>query len=312
MTDVLPVPTARADAAPDRERVAERLIESSLKLSFDPQVDIAWDEPFEGSWFVPERLVSLYGTPLWDRMSETQRKELSRHEAVSMLCAGYWFELILDQILVRHLWREDPASAHARFALTEVGDETRHSLMFMRMVAKMGGAGDYGFDRRGRRWGWLLKTLARGGEGFAAALIAEEILDAGQREVVREPTCEPLFRELCRIHVTEEARHVSYARDELARRVAAMGPLRREWSRLVTLLSGRVIQDAMVDPRVYAAVGLDPAEAVRAAARNPARRAAGYRLTRRLVRVLTEAGLIGGPTRRLWEREGLVDRRPIG
>jgi hypothetical protein len=55
----------------DREQVAERLLASSAKHSFDPDKELDWDAPFEeGKWFWPPELVSLYGTPMWQRMSE--------------------------------------------------------------------------------------------------------------------------------------------------------------------------------------------------------------------------------------------------
>ena len=58
----------------DREQVAARLLASSAKHSFDPDTELDWDAPLEeGKWFWPPELVSLYGTPLWKRMSEDQR-----------------------------------------------------------------------------------------------------------------------------------------------------------------------------------------------------------------------------------------------
>ena len=89
----------------DREQVAERLLDSSAKHSFDPDNELDWDAPFEeGKWFWPPELVSLYDTPLWRRMSEEQRMDLSRHEAASLASLGIWFEIILMQLLVRHIY----------------------------------------------------------------------------------------------------------------------------------------------------------------------------------------------------------------
>lgn len=48
----------------DREQVAERLLESSAKHSYDPDTALDWDAPLEdGKWFWPPELVSLYDTP---------------------------------------------------------------------------------------------------------------------------------------------------------------------------------------------------------------------------------------------------------
>ena len=120
---------------PPTDAVAHRLLRSTAKQSYDPEVDIDWDAPLvEGAWFMqPERL-SLYGTPMWDAMSPEQRVELSRHEIASIASVGLWFEIILMQMMVRELYDQDPRSERTQYALTEVGDETRHSVMFGRAI----------------------------------------------------------------------------------------------------------------------------------------------------------------------------------
>ncbi len=121
----------------DREQVAERLLESSARHSFDPDKELDWDAPFEdGKWFWPPELVSLYDTPLWKRMSEEQRILLSQHEAAALASLGIWFELILMQLLVRHIYDKAATSAHVRYALTEIEDECRHSKMFARLISR--------------------------------------------------------------------------------------------------------------------------------------------------------------------------------
>ena len=99
----------------DREQVAERLLDSSAKHSFDPDKELDWDAPIEdGKWFWPPELVSLYDTPLWRKMSEEQRMDLSRHEAASLASLGIWFEIILMQLLVRHIYDKSVTSNHVR------------------------------------------------------------------------------------------------------------------------------------------------------------------------------------------------------
>src|SRR4051812_47043728 len=77
-------------------RTAVRLLASSSKNSFDPYVDIDWEAPADLDMaFMPLERVSLYGTELWDRMTEEQRRELSRQEMASIAGTGLWFEIIL-------------------------------------------------------------------------------------------------------------------------------------------------------------------------------------------------------------------------
>lgn len=126
----------------DREQVAQRLLDSSAKHSFDPDRELDWEAPFEeGKWFWPPELVSLYDTPMWRRMSEEQRILLSQHEAAALASLGIWFELILMQLLVRHIYDKAATSAHVRYALTEIEDECRHSKMFARLISRGGTPG---------------------------------------------------------------------------------------------------------------------------------------------------------------------------
>ena len=52
---------------------------------------------------------------------------------------------------------------------------------------------------------------------FAGTLFVEEVLDQLQREAMRDDERPAATRMVNKIHVTEEARHVRYAREELLR-----------------------------------------------------------------------------------------------
>ena len=107
--------------------------------SYDPDVEIDWAAPFiDGLYFVPPHRSTLYGTPLWDGLTEEQRITLTRHEVASIASLGIWFETILMQLLIREYYQQDPTSAHAQYALTEIADECRHSVMFGKMIDRLG------------------------------------------------------------------------------------------------------------------------------------------------------------------------------
>ncbi len=291
----------------DRERVAERLLEASAKHSYDPDTELDWDAPLEpGKWFLPERMVSLYGTPIWDRLSEEQRIELSRHEAASLASAGIWFEVILMQLLARHIYDLDPRSSHVAYALTEMADECRHSRMFARMVTKL----DTPYYRPGgvtRFLGRVLKTTATTPGAFTATLLVEEILDRIQRQTFPDETIQPLIRGITRIHVVEEARHVRYAREELRRQMASCPAWERQLTRTVSGEAAVVVARALVSPAVYASVGLDVREAVRQARASEHRRETMRWSAERLTGFLEETGVIHGPLdRAAWRRSGLL------
>lgn len=285
---------------------SRRLLRSTAKQSYDPEVDIDWEAPLvDGAWFMqPERL-SLYGTPMWEAMSQEQRVELSRHEVASVASVGLWFELILMQMMVRELYDQDPCTDRTRYALTEVGDECRHSVMFGRAIARCG-VPAYGPVPHIHRLGRGFKALAGGVSAYASILVAEEILDRWQRELMLDERVQPLIRMVSRIHVLEEARHMTFAREEVERAVPALTPRRLAWHRTITAQTAFMVARALVNPEVYAAVGLDPREARRAAFANPHYRETLAWMGERVTAFLDEQGLIGPTQRRIWRRSLLL------
>lgn len=289
-----------------REDVAERLLQASVRTSYDPTVEIDWDAPHlpDAYWLPPHRS-SLYGTDLWRQLSETQRIELTKHEVASAAAAGLWFETILMQMLIRHYYDADPTSRHAQYALTEVADECRHSIMFGRLIEAMG-CPVYPATAFDHQLGRFLKATATGPHMWAAILIAEEILDAFQREIMADESLQPLIRMVSRIHVVEEARHVRFAREELVRQVAAAGRLRLAYDRFVIGHAAYSIVKRLVHPRVYAAVGIPPRVGRAAARANPHFRATLRWSAERVYAYLADLGLVAGPARLFWAQAGLI------
>lgn len=301
-----------ATGAKDRELTAERLLAASAKNWFDPLTEIDWDAPLlPDTFFTDEKRCTLYGTRTWERLSRQQRIDLTRHEVASTASVGIWFEVILMQLLLRHAYDQDMTSRHVQYAFTEIADECRHSTMFGRMVEKLE-CPNYGPGRYAHELGRVMKTAGMGIQMFAAALIAEEILDTAQREMMQDESIQPLVRNVARIHVIEEARHVRYAREEVVRRAPRLNAAEKALTRLVIARSAHVIAHHLIHPDVYAAVGLDPKLTKREARLNPHHHATLRHWGRRLVRFFEENDLMGGPGLALWRRSGLVapDYRP--
>ena len=292
--------TVTADPVPGR------LLRSTAKQSYDPEVDLDWDAPLvEGAWFMqPERL-SLYGTRTWAAMTQEQRVELSRHEVASIASVGLWFEIILMQMMVRELYDEDPRTERTQYALTEVGDECRHSVMFGRALARCG-VPAYGATPHVHRLGRGFKALASGVSAYASILVAEEVLDRWQRELMKDERVQPLIRMVSRVHVLEEARHMTFARDEVERSVPGLSRPQLALHRALTAQTAFMVSRTLVNPRVYAAVGLDPKEAKRAAFTNPHYRETLAWMGERVVGFLDEQGLIGPTQRKIWQRSLLL------
>jgi hypothetical protein len=295
-----------ASVSADREHTADRLLHTSAQYSYDPVIDIDWSAPaVPGRFWLPPHRSSLYGTRLWDGLDPAQQVELTKHEVASAASAGIWFETILMQMLVRAYYDMDPTTRHAQYALTEVADECRHSVMFGRMLEAMGVAQ---FPARpvDHLLGRYLKASATGPHMYAAILIAEEVLDAFQREIMADESLQPLIRMVSRIHVVEEARHVRYARALLADKVAGADPVSLAWARLALGRCALAVSNQLVHPRAYAAVGIDPKVGRASARRNPNFAATLRWSAEKAVAFFDELGLIKGAGAALWRRSGLI------
>ncbi|QUH00318.1 diiron oxygenase [Saccharopolyspora erythraea] len=290
----------------DRERTAARLLRSSAKNSYDPEVDIDWDAPLaEDRPYIPFHRSSLYGTPMWDALSDEQRIELTKHEFASIASNGLWFEVLLMQMLLKEFYVSDPRSNHAQYALTEVADECRHSTMFAKAVDRVG-APAYGPLPLLHLGGRVLPAVLKGPSAYASILVAEEILDRFQRDQMNDENVQPLVRMVNRIHVLEEARHVTFAREEVVRRMADCNAAERAYHQFWTALVSWAICFSLINPNVYKAVGLRPRDAHRAAWRNPHFLDTLHWGGEKIMAFLGEAGLVGKPGMRFWKKANLI------
>ena len=286
--------------------VSQRLLQSTARHSYDPVVDIDWEAPLvDGLWFMQPERMSLYGTPMWDGLTEEQQIELSKHEVASISSVGLWFELILMQMMVRDLYDEDPRSQRMHYALTEVADECRHSLMFGKAIDRCG-APAYGPAPRLHRLGRLMKTVGFGVSAYASILVAEEILDRWQREVIGDERVQPLVRMVSRIHVLEEARHMTFARDQIERMLPRLNRATLAWHQAMLGQTAFLVARGLVNPAFYEAVGLDPVSARRAALANPHYQQTMAWMGERVTGYLDGLGLIPRHQRRLWRRSLLM------
>ena len=89
------------------------------------------------------------------------------------------------------------------YALTELGDETRHMVMFGKAIERVG-AKPVQPRRYQRRAINALPLAFKGSFLWVAALIGEEIFDSLQRQMMDDPELQPMVQRLMRIHVTEE------------------------------------------------------------------------------------------------------------
>ncbi len=131
--------------------------------------------------------------------------------------AGLQFESILKRGLLEYAFKLPDRSPEYRYAYHEVIEEAQHSLMFQEFVNRSG------LDAPGLTWDVQFGARRVIGMArrfpelfFVFVLGGEDPIDHVQRTALRSGLeLHPLLERIMRIHVTEEARHLSFARQYL-------------------------------------------------------------------------------------------------
>lgn len=305
-------PTAAGTVDRSAAGKAERLLRAAERQSHDPFAAIDWSTPIDDSALhVPVEHLPLYGTAVWDTMSEPDRRRYSRHECAAMFATGIWLENILMRVVARYLYALPPNDPWHRYLLVEMADECRHSAMFGEYLRRAGTPA-YQPSRRLRAEGELfLRTQGRL-SSFVAVLAAEELIDKANRATIHAGYLHPLARRIAEIHVAEETRHRSFAKTFIRDEWPRLGPVQQACTAAAVPLVVFTIVESMVNPAVYRTLGLPGA--YWSALSNPRywQRVAADLAT--FTSLLTDVGVINALTRPAWTALGLLpnshDRSP--
>lgn len=291
---------------PTVDDVSGRLLRSADKHSRDPKTEIDWDAPVSDQFGLVPETSTLYGTPLWESMTHEERTRLTRYEMASVMQTGIWFEMILQEILLREQYRGRYHGHEFQWTIQEIMEECSHTLMFARASEKLAGR-TFRPDRLTMEMGRLHKNVAFGAIGYAGILIAEEVLDIAQRAAMRDDRVDPLVRKTSEIHVFEEARHISFARAEMREDMARhTSAAYRIPASISTALTAQVILGSLVSPEVYSAAGLDTREAVRQARANPNFQQWLLGASEKLIAFIEEVGLAHPISHGLYRAAGIM------
>jgi hypothetical protein len=221
---------------------------------------------------------------------------------------GLQFENVLQRGLLEFAFRLPNHAPEYRYVMHEVIEEGQHSLMFQEFVnrsqlpiaglPKMIEIGSRQVVRLARVFPELFFLFVLGGE---------DPIDHVQREHLRTGQyAHPLLRRISQVHITEEARHLSFARAYLRQHAPKLSMWKRTALRVRTpLLFGEMSKLMLQAPASVVRRYEIPKAVLReayagAAARN--QRAAALRKPRELC---IELGIAVAPFDRLWRRQGI-------
>ncbi len=246
-------PRTDSSPYPDTAKKAAQLVAASARTTLDPFESVDWSRPVDDSAFhTPPELLSLYGTTAWNEMTETDRITYSRHETAAIYGAGIWFENALMQVILRHLTTVDVTDPMHRYLLIEVADECRHSTMFGEYIRRAGTPSypaSLPFEPEDSA---AVRTLS-----YVLVLAVEELLDFVNRAAMRDERIHPTVREISKLHVLEEARHVAFAKSFLAETWPTLDAVDQATVRLAAPALVSEVVALNVNEAVFETLGID-------------------------------------------------------
>ena len=281
-----------------------QLIAASERSTLDPFTEIDWDLPIDDSaYHLPPEWLPLYGTDVWEAMDEPARLAYSRHESVALSGAGIWFENMLMQIVLRHLAELPVTSPAHRYLLLEVADECRHSTMFGEFIRRAGTPA-YSPPPDTPTVDTIVDVPGGRALGYLLILAVEELLDAANRATMKDERIHPVSRQIAKLHVLEEARHVSFAKTYLSEVWPTLADEERAAVAGIAPVAAAGVADLTVNAAVYRELGIDGGDDIARA--NPHHRARVIEGFAKLAALLTDLGVITEATRPTWVELGLV------
>jgi hypothetical protein len=293
-----------------------RLSHQSVVKHFDAYADVDWDhpdyaiDPRDPRWELDSGS-GLAGTDWYSSLPAETRARIGLHGITSNMKAGLQFENVLKRGLLEYAFRLPDGSPEFRYVYHEVIEEAQHSLMFQEFVNRTG------LETPGLPWELRLGSrnvvgLARRFPAlfFVFVLGGEDPIDHVQRTVLHsDKEIHPLLERIMRIHVTEEARHLSFARSYLRTNV----PKLPAWRRRVMAIQAPVIlateASVMLRPPRHLVRTYGVPDAVLRDAYGPGsqNRQDAKDSLRKVRNLLVELGLVTPAAKRLWQRLGIWD-----
>ena len=290
----------------------ERLSTASLQRILEPDTDVPG--AVGDGQVLPDELLTLANVPeLFDRLTDEQKRTLAREEFASIVDTGVRFESVLMAgFSLDILNRPDLTDPRVTYLLHEMGEETRHSRLFVRLLTQVRPRAGNPIDSPlGRIAQHVVLPLLTALPALFCLLVlsGEEVPDLLQKLAGEHPDTDPMIRAVSKYHRQEEARHLAFGRMLFPEQWAAAGPFQRF---LVRHLGSRIaiaMFDTIVHPGVYGTVGLPTWATWRAVNRSVGRTAMRHRALRPLLTPLLQAGVFRvGRVPRGWQTACGVDR----
>jgi hypothetical protein len=283
-----------------------RLYDLGKERQWDAATRIDWSHEVDpgNPLGMPDQYIWISGTPLWDRLDDTERATVKVHTAgwlYSQFLHGEQAALLCAAKVVQTV----PDAESKYYAATQVMDEARHVEVFQRFVStKIGVTYPISAPLRGlienvigdARWDMTMLGIQVLVEGLALAAFSV------QRDRMRDP----LVRAVNAYVLQDEARHVAFGRVALRRYYSQLTEAELRERTEFALEACWALRDRFIGEDMWRALDFHADECIEIARRSPAVREFRRRLFMRIVPTLRDINLFGDSMREGLEKMGVL------
>lgn len=278
-----------------------RLIDLSLPV-------VEPEDRFDWAAIDPAQPTNPYVTSLTGLVELTpeQSARLAKEEFCSTIEVSIRLEAILTAAFGVMLFRHPTVMGpDVTYVLHEIGEETRHSRAFVRMLEQV--KPETRNPGTGGPLAALIGTLIAGAITrpalwWVVTMAGEEIPDLYQRMTMNSPHIDPVVREVIRYHRTEEARHLGFARMQFPKAMAEASLYDRLFMRFVMPSLLILFHMIYFHPGCYKVVNLPPYRTWWRARKNSMRVETRAMAARKVLREIRRTGLYERRVPRGWQR----------
>jgi hypothetical protein len=251
------------------ETVVERMIQISKDKPLLPETFIPWqDEPTALTLFLPNRLVSLEGHPLWQTLTQGQQIELGKLEVVQVMYSYAWSETLACYFFNRHLLSLNPDSSEYRFLIREIIEEFRHQEMFGMAIRKLERV-PIQPTRLHKFFGNFTVRMLPPSMVFMSVLSVELMADIYAKHIRKDPQVFSVLRKSSELHHIEEGRHIFYTEAWLERFTGNAGFVKATSFSLLVMLNIYFMRTLYVQKEFFVRLGVvNPTQYYKAALSN--------------------------------------------
>jgi len=294
--------------------MVRRLSRQSVDKHFDAYKDVAWDDPdyhvdwSDPRWELPS--IDALGHTFWYRSQpQALRSKLALHRIAACMRVGWEFENVLQRGLLAFAMKLPNGAPEFRYLHHEVVEESQHTMMFQEFINRTGlpVRGMRSIERIAAERFVIPMGRIDPAIFFLFVLGGEDPVDHLQRQQLRDGVSHPLLERIMRIHVTEEARHISFARNYLKSVVPNLSRTRKAALAVQAPVLYGAMTRMMCDPHWQLAkeYGI-PTSVMQEAKRSQTHRRLIAECGSKPRKLCADLGLIDARMAKAWDRLGLT------